>query len=205
MTLKTSLLAAGLAAFLLSACGDDEAASGSDAADTRTAESTKGLTGYAKELVREEGCDPDIAREMAPYESDYGECRMEQFLDTCGSQNKADGIKLISEIRDEGNEGLNPWLRACVRSQDLETSLNALCQARLRQNPDVCSCVAKGTLSDEPDRELVQWFAIAHAYDPNWQRGQYKAWGSPMSAENRFDDLEKTKAVFYGQLEACRS
>ncbi|MEL7231389.1 MAG: hypothetical protein AAGJ85_02640 [Pseudomonadota bacterium] len=200
MTPFKTLFITCLSASLLIACGEEN----SPDATLQTPDASAGkLNAYAKALVREEGCDPDIARAMAPYESDYGECRMPQFLDTCGAQNKSDGIQLISEIRDEGTEGLNPWLRACVRSQDVQTSLNALCQARMRQTDEVCSCVAEGTIRGIDDAELTQWFTIAHAYDPNWQKGQYETWGSMMSEENRFDDLESAKAVFYNQLKTC--
>lgn len=200
MTSFKTLFITCLSTSLLIACGEDN----SPDATLQTSDASTGkLNAYAKALVHEEGCDPDIARAMAPYESDYGECRMPQFLDICGEQNKSDGIQLISEIRDEETAGLNPWLRACVRSQDLETSLNALCQARMRQTVEVCECVAQSTIEEIEEVELVQWFTIAHAYDPNWQKGQYEAWGSMMSEENRFDDLESAKAVFYNQLKTC--
>ncbi|MCP5396104.1 MAG: hypothetical protein H6918_05120 [Sphingomonadaceae bacterium] len=154
----------------------------------------------AEELVTEDGCDPAIAAAIAPFGSDYGECRMPQFTELCGQENKDRGIAMIGVLRERETAGLNPWAIACAREGEPVKAIEANCRAQNIGNEKECSCAAKRTaalpgINSRRFARLLAHDALADT-DPAERSGS----GSGVIVE---DDLEHRNA-FFAQVEACQ-
>ena len=145
------------ALLLLTACGGSETSATND---TKAASSSaSGLNAWGKSLVREDGCHPDIARAMQPFEADYGQCTMPTFEEVCGAGTFDAGVQLIAETFERDVEQVNPWGWACARSGNIENALTAGCMTRTRASEESCRCAARKTIASEsaPIPELLSY------------------------------------------------
>ncbi|WP_139792417.1 hypothetical protein [Henriciella litoralis] len=201
--LRTQALALGLMVALLGGCSDGAPSDGSaTSAPASSGEVKKSeLNGFARSLVKEDGCDPRIAKAMAPFESDYGECTMNKLTDICGEENFDRGVALIPAVREQ-QPGLNPWLWACSRNNDVRTAMFATCKERYRQSDETCDCAVDAFLASESDSELVEWFSIQHAFDTRGAEGKYQNWVG-YGPESRMTDLSDISGRYSNKLEEC--
>ena len=199
---RLQALTASLALVLLSACGGGDAPDAQDGAAPQASDvKTSDLNAYARDLVREDGCDPRIAKALAPFESEYGECTMNKLTDICGEENFDRGVALIPAVRDH-DPGLNPWLWACSRNNDVRTSMLATCQERFRQSDETCTCAVDAFLASESDRELVEWFSIQQAFDARGAEGKYEGWAG-FGPDSRLTELPEMFGRYSEHLEDC--
>ena len=199
---RVQAFVAGIAISFLGACGGGDPGD-ADGSTTQAATSVKtsDLNSYARSLVKEDGCDPRIAKALAPFESEYGECTMNKLTDICGEENFDRGVALIPAVR-EANPGLNPWLWACSRNNDVRTAMYATCKERYRQSDETCDCAVDAFLASESDSELVEWFSIQHAFDSRGAEGKYESWAG-FGPGSRITDLNKISGRYSKQLEQC--
>lgn len=155
---------------------------------------------FAQDLIDESGCDPRIANAMAPFESDYGECAMEQFAEVCGEDNVEAGILLISEARVQ--PGLNPWAWGCARRMEPKTALVSACQYRFKQSSAVCECSVDASYNAESDKALLEWLAFTEANDPLAKEGKFKEWAT-FGSNSRWEELAEIRSRHYTRLESC--
>ncbi len=199
---RIHVFAACLTMLLLNACGGSDTAGAQDSPSAQTDDVRMSeLNGFARSLVKEDGCDPRIAKAMAPFESDYGECKMNKLTDICGEENFDRGVALIPAVR-EYNPGINPWLWACSRNNDVRTAMLATCRERYRQSDETCACAVDAFLAGESDSELVEWFSIQHAFDARGAEGKYESWAS-FGPGSRINDLNDISGRYAKQLDRC--
>ena len=163
--------------------------------------SVDALNDFAKGLIVDEGCDPRIANAMAPFESDYGECKMPMFEEVCGPENVEAGIALIGEAK-ELSGGLNPWVWACVRRMEPKIALVSACQYRFQQTAKVCECSVNESYSAEDDKGLLEWLSFTEANDPQAKQGKFKEWAKVWS-NGRWEELTELRDRHYKRLERC--
>lgn len=199
---RRHLFAAMITVSMLGGCGGgDSTAAQEIGQESQSDVKVSDLNKYARSLVKEDGCDPRIAKAMAPFESDYGECTMNKLTDICGEENFDRGVALIPAVR-EHNPGLNPWLWACSRNNDVRTAMFATCKERYRQSDETCNCAVDAFLASESDSELVEWFSIQHAFDARGAEGKYQSWAG-YGAKSRLTDLSDISSRYSKKLEGC--
>lgn len=201
-TIRIQAITASLAFTLLGACGGGDTPDAKNSAAPQTGDvKTSDLNGYARALVKEDGCDPRIAKALAPFESEYGECTMNKLTDICGEENFDRGVALIPAVREQ-QPGLNPWLWACSRNNDVRTAMFATCKERYRQSDETCGCVVDTFIASESDGEMVEWFSIQQAFDARGAEGKYETWAG-FGPGSRMNDLTEIASRYSKQLDEC--
>lgn len=156
---RLAVLFLAFAGLALAACGASEPSAPATNAEKPAATQSGKLNGWGRSLVKEDGCHPDIALALQPYEVDYGQCRMKTFDDVCGAGTFEKGVALIPVLFERDAEMLNPWGWACARSGNVENALTAGCMSRTNQSEETCRCAAKKTIEIEkaPLPELLSY------------------------------------------------
>lgn len=159
MKRRLVILFMAIASFAVAACGGSEPSATSANSEAPAATQSGKLNSWGRSLVKEDGCHPDIALALQPYEVDYGQCRMKTFDDVCGAGNFEKGVALIPMTFDRDMEQVNPWGIACARSGNIENALTAGCMSRFNQSEEACRCAAKKTIELEkaPLPELLSY------------------------------------------------
>lgn len=189
----------------LAACGPEADVAGTSETSAASRSET-GLSKWARELIEDENCDPDIARALAPHEAEYGECRMPTFVDICGGSNFEGGLALIDDIYESNQAGRNPWLMNCARRQNASISLQAFCRGpNMRQSAEVCECVSGRTVAEIGDEDKLRWYVLNEVgYFDGWMEEAFPDGRYPSAdPSNDLNDLQELRSVAFRQMQEC--